>query len=82
MCIHLLNLLLLLATTFCLGGDDIVCRMNGKDFRNEGRTPTTTVVVLLVVKAAAVVALCCHCCGYSVCSTGNDSRKEEGRRPI
>jgi len=43
-----------LATPFCLGGYEILCRINGNDSQNQGRTPTSAIVTIPVV-------VCCCC---------------------
>jgi len=43
-----------LATTFCLGGYEILCRINRNDSQKEGRTPTSAIVTIPVV-----VYCCC-----------------------
>ena len=42
-----------LATTFCLEGYVILCRINGNDSQNEGRTSTSAIVTI------PLVACCC-----------------------
>jgi len=68
--------------TYCRADDcDCeTCRINGNDSRRKGGRTTPTAMVPVIAEAVVTASSCCCCVGCTI--TRNDSRKEEGRKPI